>query len=87
MSTVLAKAIISLLVSMPGDGGQYAMQTWEPRDAAEFVADWKACNNQAIELQGKLIGRQFFGSGIKAKCQIQPAAAPTAEPAAQTIRF
>lgn len=91
----LAAVIISLFVQAD-DGSQYDMQTWEPKNAIEFAQDWKACNDQAREINSARtwgnIGRGGLRlEGPQAKCKlVDPATLAPAQPQAaslQTIHF
>jgi hypothetical protein len=90
-----AKLVISLLVTMPGSGEQYAMQTWAPANAKEFATDWRTCEGlvKDIEISGR-DSRVPKVTGIKAKCDVAPEALvpgvvnPQAKAASlQTVRF
>lgn len=90
-----AKLVISLLVTMPGSGEMYAMQTWAPANAKEFANDWRTCESLAKDIEVAGAGSRVpRATGIKAKCDVKPEALvpgvvnPKAQPASlQTVRF
>lgn len=94
-SVAAVKLVISLLVTMPGSGEQYAMQTWAPANAKEFSTDWRTCEGLAKDIEVSGRGSKVPKvTGITAKCDVKPEALvpgvvnPQAQPASlQTVRF
>lgn len=94
-SLAAAKLVISLLLTMPGTGEMYAVQTWVPADAKEFSSDWATCQRMAKDLEiAGYAGRVPKMTGLKARCDVKPAAGshavvnPHADSASlQTVSF
>lgn len=90
-----AKLVISLLVTLPGSGEMYSVQSWAPTTAKEFAKDMHACEILAKDIvlaanSGRVPGMAVY----KATCDAAPEALvpgvvnPQAKAASlQTVRF